>query len=93
MIKIVLLKILKYTLIIIGSAPFIFTLVYGIVSATNGHCFGLDTECNSFFSFKAFIESIKFILPSMSLLYFIGLILLIIGISIKTKKKVKKDVR
>ena len=87
-------KIVGIILIIIGVIPFILTLglaLYAAIAGSSYLCF--FGPCTKYYGFDPFIFIITIFGAAFWYIYLIALILIIIGIILIKKAKVKKDVR
>ena len=85
-------KIIGTILIIIGVIPFLLTLGYALYASITGVCFSLFVACTKTHGIGVFFITLYILGILAWYIYLIGLILIIIGIILRKKAKVNKNV-
>jgi len=82
-------KIISNILIILGALPYVCLIIIGLWYSINGFCFSLFIECTKEYGIDVFLGIMQLYFIMFLPIFIIGLILLIIGIVLKLKVKVK----
>ena len=86
-------KIIGIILIVFGAFPFIATLGIAAYRSINGYCFSILVPCTKEYGINVFLSETALFGVIFWYIYLIALILIIIGVILIKKAKVKKDVR